>query len=244
MSNINDNDLGEDEFDVLIKDTITIIGQAEKFDYIEKEFSNIFFQLSFYARYRNSSMAEAIRILQLIDQWLCRYKYTNATFSKASKIYDIAYKFISVSPKYIFLAMKFKSQQIVSDYNGALGRAVHALNNMGANVEIINYPIMTGEGKSFNITEDIYEKIDECAVFVADITEANPNVMYELGIAYNKKKPIIILREKGKRAGIKVPSDIISEYYYVFDGMTELENLFTIHIKTIMEKDYGVVYPG
>lgn len=69
---------------------------------------------------------------------------------------------------------------------------------MGANVEIIAYPIMTGLGKSINITEDIYEKIENCSVFHADTTEANPNVMYELGIAYNKKKPMIMVREKGK----------------------------------------------
>ena len=140
------------------------------------------------------------------------------------------------------MAMQYKSEQIVSDYNGALQRAVTTLNNMGANVELVAYPIMTGEGKSINITADIYEKIENCSVFLADTTEANPNVMYELGIAYNKKKPIIMVREKGKH--IKVPSDIISEYYYSFDGMTELENLFAKHIRTIMEKDYGIVYPG
>ena len=51
-----------------------------------------------------------------------------------------------------------------------------------------------------------------------------------------------MVREKGKQ--IKVPSDIISEYYYSFNGMTELENLFVKHIRKIMETDYGIVYPG
>lgn len=100
---------------------------------------------------------------------------------------------------------------------------------------------MTGKGKSFNITSDIYEKIENCSIFIADTTEANPNVMYELGVAYDKKKPIIMVREKGKH--IKVPSDIISEYYYNFDGMTELENLFVTHINEILIKDYGAVFP-
>ena len=180
--------------------------------------------------------------MTLIDKWLEKYKYTGAVFTKASKIFDVAYKHISVSPKYVFMAMQYKSEQIVMDYNGALQRAVTTLNNMGANVEIIAYPIMTGSGKSVNITTDIYEKIENCSVFLADTTEANPNVMYELGIAYNKKKPIIMVREKGKH--IKVPSDIISDYYYSFDGMTELESLFVKHIKKIMETDYGIVYPG
>ena len=141
----------------------------------------------------------------------------------------------------IFMAMEYKSEQIVADYNGALSRAVHTINNLGGNIEISAYPIMTGEGKSFSITADIYSKIENCAIFIADTTEANPNVMYELGIAYDKKKPIIMVREKRKH--IKVPSDIISDYYYSFDGMTELEKLFVEHIKEILISDYGAVFP-
>ena len=140
------------------------------------------------------------------------------------------------------MAMQYKSEEIVRDYNGALQRAVTTLNNMGSNVELIAYPIMTGEGRSINITSDIYKKIENCSVFLADTTEANPNVMYELGIAYNQKKPIIMVRDEKEER--KVPSDIISEYYYSFDGMSQLEDLFVKHIRKIMETDYGIVYPG
>ena len=136
--------------------------------------------------------------------------------------------------------MQYKSDQAVRDYNNALSRAVTRLNQLCPDVPLEAYPIMTGEGRSINITRDIYEKIDRCAVFLADTTEANPNVMYELGIAYSKKKPIIMVREKEKAK--KVPSDIISDYYYTFTGVTELEELFFKHIKKIMETDYGVVY--
>ena len=242
LEEINSEDIDETQFDILLVDSCKLLDQAESFGYIKKEFSDIFFQLAFYSRYKNSDLTEACKMMGMIDKWLEKYKYTGEVFTKASKIYDVAYKHISVSPKYIFMAMQYKSEQIVSDYNGALQRAVTTLNNMGANVELVAHPIMTGEGKSINITADIYEKIENCSVFLADTTEANPNVMYELGIAFNKKKPIIMVREKGKH--IKVPSDIISEYYYSFDGMTELENLFVKHIRTIMEKDYGIVYPG
>lgn len=242
LEEINNDDIDEQQFEVLLIDSFKMLGQTGNFNYIKSEFENIFFQLSFYCRYKSTDFSEACKMLTLIDKWLEKYKYTGAVFTKASKIFDVAYKHISVSPKYIFMAMQYKSEQIVSDYNGALQRAVTTLNNMGANVELIAYPIMTGEGKSINITADIYDKIENCSVFLADTTEANPNVMYELGIAYNKKKPIIMVREKGKQ--IKVPSDIISEYYYSFNGMTELENLFVKHIRKIIETDYGIVYPG
>lgn len=86
------------------------------------------------------------------------------------------------------MAMEYKSEQIVADYNGALSRAIHTINNMGGNIEVEAYPIMTYCGKSVNITTDIYAKINDCSIFIADTTEANPNVMYELGIAYDKKE--------------------------------------------------------
>lgn len=242
LEEINSEDIDETAFDILIVDTFKILAQTESFAYIKEEFADIFFQLAFYSRYKSTDLTEACKMMGLIDKWLEKYKYTGAVFTKASKIFDVAYKHITVSPKYIFMAMQYKSEELVRDYNGALQRAVKTLNNMGANVELIAHPIMTGEGKSINITADIYEKIENCSVFLADTTEANPNVMYELGIAYNKKKPIIMVREKNKK--IKVPSDIISEYYYSFGSMSELEDLFVKHIRKIMESDYGIVYPG
>lgn len=240
LTEISDSDLGISEFDTIFIDTTKLLGQSGLYPYCRDQFPNIFFQLAFYTRYRSSDFEEAMTKLKLIDRWLEKYKYTGLTFSKASRIFEVAYKFITSSPKTIFMAMEYKSEQIVADYNGALSRAVHTINNMGGNIAVEAYPIMTGKGKSFSITADIYKKIEECAVFIADTTEANPNVMYELGIAYNKRKPIILVREKGKR--IKVPSDIISDYYYSFTGMTELENLFVTHIKEILVNDYGAVF--
>ncbi len=242
LEEINSEDIDETQFDILLVDSFKILAQTERFGYIKEEFSNIFFQLAFYSRYKSTNLTEACKIMGLIDKWLEKYKYTGTVFTKASKIFDVAYKHITSSPKYIFMAMQYKSEETVRDYNGALQRAVATLNNMGANVELIAHSIMTGEGRSINIISDIYDKIENCSIFLADITEANPNVMYELGMAYNKKKPIIMVREKNKET--KIPSDIISEHYYSFDGMSELENLFVKHISKIMETDYGIIYPG
>lgn len=242
LTDIDDPDLDPDAFDILLKDAIKLLYQDDLFRYIKSEFQSVFFQLVFYARYKNENYDSTRKTLVLINNWLERYKYTCATFIKASNIYDIAYRYISASPKYIFMAMEYKSDEVVKDYNDCLYRAVHTINNMGSNTEIEAYPIMMGKGKSINITADIYKKIEDCAIFIADTTEANPNVMYELGIAHDKNKPIIMLREKSKR--IKVPSDIISEYYYVFNGMHEMEVLLVRHIKAILESDYGTVFPG
>ena len=100
---------------------------------------------------------------------------------------------------------------------------------------------MTGKGKSISIINDIYRKIEACSIFIADITENNPNVMYELGVAYDKNKPILIVRERGKK--MKIPSDIYLDYRYEFGGIEELEQLFVKHIQAILIDDYGAVFP-
>jgi|GEM_PF-2994664 len=242
LTEINDPDLGTDEFDTLFKDATKLLDQSGSFTYCREQFSDILFQLAFYTRYRSDTFQDAVLKLKLVDKWLEKYKYTGDTFSKASKIFDVAYKFISASPKTIFMAMQYKSEQIVTDYNGALNRAVQTINSLGGSIEVEAYPIMTGKGKTVNIVNDIYKKIEECSIFVADITENNPNVMYELGIAYNKKKPILIVKERGKKT--RIPSDISLDYRYEFGGIEDFERLLTKHIQTILENDYGAVFPG
>lgn len=158
ISDINDENLDCDAFDNILKDAIILLSQDTIFDYIKCEFREIAFQLAFYARYKNSNYDNTKRTLGLINKWLERYKYTNSTFTNATKIYDIAYKFITSSPKYVFVAMEYKSEKIVSEYNDCFKRVIHTLNNMGLNIEIECYPIMTGEGRSINITSDIYKK--------------------------------------------------------------------------------------
>lgn len=238
---INDLDLGTDEFDTLFIDATKLLGQSESFAYCREQFPNILFQLAFYTRYKSEDYSSALRNLNLIDSWLEKYNYTGTTFTKASKVFDIAYRFITTSPKYIFMAMQYKSEQIVNDYNGALKRAVHTINNLGGSIEVEAYPIMTGKGKSVSIINDIYKKIEACSIFIADITENNPNVMYELGVAYDKNKPILIVRERGKKT--KIPSDIYLDYRYEFGGIEELEQLFVNHIQAILIDDYGAVFP-
>ena len=238
---INDLDLGTDEFDTLFIDATKLLGQSESFAYCREQFPNILFQLAFYTRYKSEDYSSALRNLNLIDSWLEKYNYTGTTFTKASKVFDIAYRFITTSPKYIFMAMQYKSEQIVNDYNGALKRAVHTINNLGGSIEVEAYPIMTGKGKSVSIINDIYKKIEACSIFIADITENNPNVMYELGVAYDKNKPILIVRERGKKT--KIPSDIYLDYRYEFGGIEELEQLFVNHIRAILIDDYGAVFP-
>lgn len=42
------------------------------------------------------------------------------------------------------------------------------------------------------ITKDIYDGIQAASIVLADLTGANPNVYYELGIAHRERKPVIL----------------------------------------------------
>lgn len=50
-----------------------------------------------------------------------------------------------------------------------------------------------------SIIESLYQDLESSDLVVSDITETNPNVMYELGYAHALKKPVIILSEVAKQ---------------------------------------------
>lgn len=54
------------------------------------------------------------------------------------------------------------------------------------------------------ITADILRKLIDADLVIADITDLNPNVMYELGIRHAFGKPVIMLAERGQA----IPFDI------------------------------------
>ena len=57
-----------------------------------------------------------------------------------------------------------------------------------------------------SITKDIIEKLFSASMVFADITDFNPNVMYELGVRHSFKKPSSIVIESRKSRNI--PFDV------------------------------------
>lgn len=75
-----------------------------------------------------------------LDRWLKRYQYTGSAFTKVSELFDVGYKHIHLAPKTIFMAMQYKSDQAVRDYNNALSRAVTRLNQLCPDVPLEAIP--------------------------------------------------------------------------------------------------------
>jgi hypothetical protein len=54
------------------------------------------------------------------------------------------------------------------------------------------------------ILNDIWARITESSVVIAEVSEANPNVYYEVGVAHALRKPTVLLAQRGT----KLPFDL------------------------------------
>lgn len=83
--------------------------------------------------------------------------------------------------------------------------------------------IVKDESFAGPIVEKIHELINEASICIADLTETNPNVMYEVGIALTLKKPVIFITQGDLRS---IPFDIrhhrIVKYELGTDGLNRL----------------------
>ena len=63
------------------------------------------------------------------------------------------------------------------------------------------------------IMQDVTQCIHKARIVVADLTDKDPNVMYELGLAHAAKKPVIMLAQKDE----DVPFDLRHIRYLRYD---------------------------
>jgi Lon protease-like protein len=106
----------------------------------------------------------------------------------------------------------------------------------GLGLQCIRADNLTGQ----IIIEDIWTKINQCALIIADVTGRNPNVMYELGIVHTIGKPTILLTQEIDN----IPFDFAHLRHYSYqdniDGFTELGTMLR-EVATQMFKDrYGI----
>lgn len=76
-----------------------------------------------------------------------------------------------------------------------------------------------------SINKQVIIEIYNADLVIANLTELNPNVMYELAIRHAFKKPVIMIMETG---GNKLPFDVVNErtifYKNDFQGVIDLKN--------------------
>lgn len=79
------------------------------------------------------------------------------------------------------------------------------------------------------LLDNVQVLMDAADGFIAEITDANPNVMFELGAAFTDRRdrPVVLLREKTSSGGSAVPADLQSMLYidYLLDDGSLAEHL-------------------
>jgi len=139
----------------------------------------------------------------------------------------------------IFIAMPFFSKDEVDAHDDIYKTVIEDIRK-DYHVNISHYKIMTYTGNTVDIIQDILNKIEECGIFVANITGNNPNVTYEMGWARALRKPTILVREE---ASEEPKSDYKMLYHatYKKEAHPTLKKAIRGNIEAILTKEYGYV---
>lgn len=87
------------------------------------------------------------------------------------------------------------------------------------------FPIMDDKGLSDDMIKNIMDKIEQCDIFIADITNSNPNVLYELGRAHALNKNCIIVKSD---TDLSTSSDIRNIRYHIYEHHSKSTTLLNI----------------
>jgi hypothetical protein len=89
------------------------------------------------------------------------------------------------------------------------------------------------------IIQDIWKAICEARIVIADLTDLNPNVMYELGIAHTVGKETVLIYQRGRGKDPKFPFDLAHirriEYEDSATGGKKLENDLSETLKSVLK---------
>lgn len=111
---------------------------------------------------------------------------------------------ISVDPNLCFLVMPFNDKR-----KELLEKVIKPEIEKKFNLNVLKSGDIRGANQ--NIMENIWTYINQASVIIADMSDGNPNVFYELGICHTLGKPVILLCDEESREkdyGGRLPFDL------------------------------------
>jgi hypothetical protein len=114
----------------------------------------------------------------------------------------------------VFVIMPFAAE-FTDVWKGGIQKAAEAEGFMPIRVDMIN--------RSTNITDDIVSSIDKCHLAIVDVTNNNPNVMFELGYAIAKNKKNIIISQSADFLPFDIRNIRTIVYANSWSGVEELK---------------------
>jgi len=142
----------------------------------------------------------------------------------------------------VFVAMPYfdGDENIIREYNKIYKEVVSEIQTK-YKCNICVYDIMDNYGATQDQIQDIINKIKVCDIFVADITDNNPNVSYELGWARALDKKVILVKKEGSS---EPKSDYRNDTYHDYNDncrSISLKKVINDNILEILEKNYGLI---
>jgi hypothetical protein len=101
-------------------------------------------------------------------------------------------------------------------------------------LEVIRVDELTRPGI---ILEDIRREISESKVVIAEITDPDQNVFYELGYAHALNKPTILLARRGRELRFDIRSYRVIFYDDTIGGKPEVERNLAKHLKSVLQEN-------
>jgi nucleoside 2-deoxyribosyltransferase len=177
----------------------------------------------------------------MFKDWILNNHIFEVPEVKATSLIKIFDKISSREIK-VFVAMPFfeGNSEIIEDYNHIYNSEIEKIaKEFSVNVSL--YPIMQNRGATEDQIQDIINKIKQCEICFADITENNANVLYEMGWARALNKQVIIVLKKDSS---KPKSDYANDTYHVYDDKARAISLGKVireNLIEILTKNYGLI---
>lgn len=181
--------------------------------------------------YAAKSSSDDLVLITAFKNWVLKNHIDEIKNIDAASIVDV-FDRIHASQVMIFMAMPYYKDHDVDNYNTALSNAVASIKNLNSHLNLVNHPIMRTQSPTHDLIADILNKIQNCNIFIADITENNPNVLYEYGYARGQNKSCILLRKKSAKKPVK--SDYDHDLRFEFDGDFDLQTKLTTQIQNVL----------
>jgi len=206
---------------------------------------------------RNSAIIGALAYYKLSDlkkyehftKWITKHHIANAKTINIDDIISIFNKVYDSLPKKAFLARWYPE---TTDKN--YGKAQHrfnAIKNVVENCGLELIDIGTQDGGTFDIRSVMYSGINECDIFIADLTGCRHNVMVEVGYALKPNKDFckVLLKDFYRKKILfyfaktdeysEPPFDLSGFRYEKITDSAEIEAKVKPHIESILNEVYA-----
>jgi nucleoside 2-deoxyribosyltransferase len=179
--------------------------------------------------------AMAPSIVRTPRRWLPLSSHIGSSSSLQAEVEqpsDEAARDVAVDPRLVFVLMPFQEKAEWSDTVYQMIKEVCAsLADSHPNLQCSRADDITELGA---INRQIVDRITSARAIVADITDNNPNVMYEVGVADGLSKPVILMNQHPGSA----PFDVayLRQMPYAVDGLFKAAADLTSFLTTELAK--------